>query len=71
MQVTSDYIAVVREPRYAEAPEYQNPDTRLQYMKEHGIRMLRKYQVNALKTVIKGSCLKWRLEPVRLSHLPQ
>mgnify|MGYP004545208965 FL=1 len=49
--VTSDYIAVVREPRYAEAPEYQNPDTRLQYMKEHGIRMLRKYQVNALKAL--------------------
>lgn len=49
--VTSDYIAVVREPRYAEAPEYQNPDTRQQYMKERGIRMLRRYQVNALKAL--------------------
>ena len=26
-EITSDYIAVVREPRYVEAPEYKNPDT--------------------------------------------
>jgi type I restriction enzyme R subunit len=50
-EITSDYIAVVREPRYAEAPEYQNPDTRLQYLKDRGLRMLRKYQVNALKAL--------------------
>ncbi len=50
-EITPDYIAVIREPRYAEAPEYQNPDTRLQYMKDRGIRMLRNYQVNALKAL--------------------
>ncbi len=50
-EITSDYIAVIREPRYAEAPEYQNADTRLQYMKDRGIRMLRNYQVNALKAL--------------------
>ena len=50
-EVTSDFIAVVKEPRYAESPEYQNPDTRSQYLKDRGLRMLRKYQVNALKAL--------------------
>ena len=50
-EITQDYIAVVREPRFAESPEYQNPDTRAQFLKDHGLRMLRKYQVNALKAL--------------------
>ena len=50
-EITPDYIAVVREPRYTESPEYQNPDTRSQYLKDRGLRMLRKYQVNALKAL--------------------
>lgn len=50
-EITKDYIAVVREPRYAESPEYQNPETRAQYLKDHGLRMLRKYQINALKAL--------------------
>ncbi len=44
----------MREPRYAESPEYQNPETRLQYLKDRGIRMMRKYQVNALKALQKS-----------------
>ena len=50
-EITPDYIAVVREPRYAEAPEYQNPETRTQFLKERGLRMMRKYQINALKAL--------------------
>ena len=50
-EITQDYIAVVREPCYAESPEYQNPETRSQYLKDRGLRMLRKYQVNALKAL--------------------
>ena len=50
-EITPDYIAVVREPRYAEAPEYQNPETQTQFLKERGLRMMRKYQVNALKAL--------------------
>lgn len=53
-EINEDYIAVIREPRYAEAPEYQNPETRAHYLKERGIRMLRKYQVNALKALQKS-----------------
>ena len=50
-EISADYIAVVREPRYAESPEYQNPETRGQYLKDHGLRMLRKYQIRALKAL--------------------
>lgn len=50
-EITEDYIAVVREPRYAETPEYQNIETRAQYLKDHGLRMMRKYQINALKAL--------------------
>lgn len=58
-EVTPDYIAVVRDPRYSEAPEYQNMETRSQFLKDHGLKLMRKYQVNALKalqrSVQKGS----------------
>jgi len=50
-EIKPDYIAVVREPHYADAPEYQNPETRSQYLKDHGLRMMRKYQVNAIKAL--------------------
>ena len=50
-EITEDYIAVVKEPRYAEAPEYQNEDTRAQFLRDRGLRMLRKYQVNSLKAL--------------------
>lgn len=50
-EITPDYIAVVREPRYVEAPEYKNTDTRAQYLKDRGLRMMRKYQVNAIKAL--------------------
>lgn len=37
-EISADYLAVVREPRYAEAPEYQNLETRSQYLKDRGIQ---------------------------------
>ena len=57
-EITPDYIAVIRDPRYSEAPEFQNVKTRAQFLKAHGLKLMRKYQVNALKalqhTVRKG-----------------
>ena len=52
-EISEDYIAVVKEPRYAEIPEYQNEDTRMQFLRDRGLRMLRKYQVmGTLQTTI-------------------
>ena len=50
-EIHEDYIAVIKEPRYADAPEYKDQATRGQYLKDHGLRMLRKYQINALKAL--------------------
>ena len=50
-EIHEDYIAVIKEPRYADAPEYKDQTTRGQYLKDHGLRMLRKYQINALKAL--------------------
>ena len=52
--VNADYIAVVKNPRYAEAPEYQSPETRKQFIKDSGLRFLRPYQLNAVKALQKS-----------------
>lgn len=52
--VNDDYIAVVKNPRYAEAPEYINPETRKQFIKDNGLRFLRPYQLNAVKALQKS-----------------
>jgi type I restriction enzyme R subunit len=64
-EVTPDYIAVVRDPRYAEAPEYRNPENRAQFLKDRGLKLMRKYQVNALKALqrsVKKGCQRFLFE---------
>ncbi len=52
--VREDYIAVVKNPRYAETPEYQNSETRTKFLKDSGLRFLRPYQINAVKALQKS-----------------
>lgn len=52
--VREDYIAVVKNPRYTEAPEYQNPESRIKFLKDSGLRFLRAYQLNAVKALQKS-----------------
>jgi type I restriction enzyme R subunit len=52
--VKEDYIAVVKNARYAEAPEYQNPETREKFLKDSGLKFLRPYQLNAVKALQKS-----------------
>ncbi|NMB95241.1 MAG: DEAD/DEAH box helicase family protein, partial [Clostridiaceae bacterium] len=52
--VREDYIAVVKNPRYSEAPEYQNPETRMKFLDDNGIKFLRHYQINAIKALQKS-----------------
>lgn len=49
--IQEDYIAVVKNAKYEEAPEYQNPETRIQFLKDNGLRFLRPYQINAVKAL--------------------
>ena len=53
-EVNEDYIALVKNSRYAEAPEYINPETRKQWLKDSGLRFLRPYQLNAVKALQKS-----------------
>ncbi len=48
-EIRSDYIAVIKNPNYEEAPEYKNEETRQKFIFDSGLRFLRPYQVNALK----------------------
>ncbi len=52
--VKDDYIAVIKNSKYAEAPEYINPETRLKFIKDSGLRFLRPYQINAIKALQKS-----------------
>lgn len=53
-EITNDYIAVVKDQRYMDAPEYQNPDTRKQFTYDRGLRFLRGYQIKALLALQKS-----------------
>lgn len=53
-EVREDYIAVVRNANYAEAPEYKNQETRGKFLKDSGLRFLRPYQLNAVKALQKS-----------------
>lgn len=50
-EIGADYIAVIKNPRYMEAPEYINPETRQKFLYDNGLRFLRQYQINALKAL--------------------
>lgn len=50
-KIEDDYIALTQKQNYNLVPEYQNPDTRAQYIKANKLRFLRKYQVNAIKAI--------------------
>lgn len=52
--IKDDYIAIIKNPRYSEAPEYKNIETRMQYIKDNGLRLLRPYQLNAVKALQKS-----------------
>jgi type I restriction enzyme R subunit len=49
--ITADYIALTQYPAYAIDPEYLNETTRGQFCQRTKVRMLRKYQVDAIKSI--------------------
>jgi type I restriction enzyme, R subunit len=49
--ISEDYIALTQYPAYLSDPEYYNLSTRDQFFKRTKIRMLREYQINAIKSI--------------------
>ena len=50
-EINDDFIAIIKMPDYANAPEYKNIETRKKFIKDMDLRFLRKYQINALKSL--------------------
>jgi len=50
-KIESNYIAVTQMPKYAQDPQYQNKETRQNFIKDHGLRFLRNYQIRAVESL--------------------
>ncbi len=46
-----DYIVPTQKPNYSQIPEYQDPNTRDQFVQTNKLRFLRKYQVDAVQAI--------------------
>jgi len=49
--IAEDYIALTQYPDYSSDPEYRNTTTREQFFNRTKVRMLREYQINAIKSI--------------------
>jgi len=49
--IDAGYIAQTQVPNYASSPEYQNETTRNEFLIKNKIRLLRYYQLNAIKAI--------------------
>lgn len=50
-KISEDYIVITQKPNYSQVPEYQDPNTREQFVQDNKLRFLRKYQVDAIKAI--------------------
>jgi type I restriction enzyme R subunit len=50
-----DYIAITQMSTYDRDPQYVNPDTRQDFIKDHGLRFLRNYQMRAVEALQKSA----------------
>ena len=52
--IIPEYVALQKNPRLLDIPEYQNPETRVAYCWNNGLRILRDYQLGAIQAVQKA-----------------
>jgi type I restriction enzyme R subunit len=50
-KISEDYIVLTQNPNYSMVPEYQDPNTREQFVQTNKLRFLRKYQVDAMRAI--------------------
>jgi type I restriction enzyme R subunit len=50
-KISEDYIVLTQNPNYSMVPEYQDPNTREQFVQANKLRFLRKYQVDAIRAI--------------------
>lgn len=49
--IGEDYIALTQKPNFKQDPHYQNQATKEQYIESENLRLLRKYQIEAIKAL--------------------
>lgn len=49
--ITPDYVAITQMPSYDNDPQYMNSETRADFIKDHGLKFLRNYQLRAVKAL--------------------
>lgn len=54
-RITPEYVALMKNPKLLETPEYLNPDTKNSYLWDNGLRVLRDYQIGAIQAVQKAA----------------
>lgn len=54
-KINSDYIVITQMPSYERDPQYMNFETRQNFIKDHGLRFLRKYQIRAIESLQKSA----------------
>lgn len=50
-KISPDYIVQTQKPNYKQIPEYIEPSTREEFLRENKLRFLRKYQVDAVNAI--------------------
>lgn len=54
VEITKEFIALTQNPNLLQDPDYLNPETREAYCRNHGYKILRDYQIDAIKAVQKA-----------------
>lgn len=51
VEITKEFIALTQNPNILQDPDYLNPETKDAYCRNHGYKILRDYQIDAIKAV--------------------
>ncbi len=54
-EVNDDYIAFTQNPNFKDDPRYQNEETRVKYLWDEGLRILRPYQLKSIHALQKSA----------------
>ena len=54
LEIKEDFIVQTQYPQYINDPSYQNNETKQDFIRDKGLRFLRKYQLDAVKTIQKA-----------------
>ena len=54
IEITKEFVALTQNPNLLNEPDYNNPETRDAYCRNYGYKILRDYQIDAIKSVQKA-----------------